>query len=578
MIEILLIIYIFFLIFTKIFPPNLEYLNCGIFAWTGKYPSLFNLDKFNTIGLYNDSRGGDSAGIFYNGRLLRGIGKYSKYENFIKNVERFNPEFNVVIGHTRKASVGSTSLANAQPIYITDESGECVDFILSHNGTIYNHEELAKKYDVDTSELFTDTQVLARLIQKVGVKILEEYHGTAALLFWDRKSKNSISIFRGESSYSLNSNYTSEERPLYMFKDLKSMYFSSLKDPLEVLAGKTKDKSDIISEVPANTVIELHKGKIVDEIKINRDKSSQSKISTNNNFNNRRTREPVDIYTEDALVRSNNTTSRQNNRVDNFNNNNHNDYFLELEKNGGVSINNEKTMFEDSIDKLNFKQCRYWINYKLANGIYHLSKTGYHYPNNPGIAKTMRFIEGLYIPHHKDFDYIKKNYPTASFSEDISYYRAVLKASGFPAQRSILDTALPMYQTVRIYNKAIDAVIPFTGKYQPLFTDRIYTFNAGSLEGVSFSNETKILDSTSLNILDLEDYITVEENMENDYSNNVTTEEDMELENLKGIRSSVDSFLEGKLSELATLESDAAAEFISKISDFKKELETVAPF
>jgi hypothetical protein len=54
----------------------------------------------------------------------------------------------VALGHCRKASVGKVSIETAQPVVIENENGD-VDYVLIHNGTIYNYRELAQKYIPD---------------------------------------------------------------------------------------------------------------------------------------------------------------------------------------------------------------------------------------------------------------------------------------------------------------------------------------------------------------------------------------------------------------------------------------------
>ena len=57
---------------------------CGIAAYNG---NNFNKDKFNILGVFNDSRGGDSCGVFLNNKdglqLAYGHGKTELYRDFI---------------------------------------------------------------------------------------------------------------------------------------------------------------------------------------------------------------------------------------------------------------------------------------------------------------------------------------------------------------------------------------------------------------------------------------------------------------------------------------------------------------
>lgn len=49
----------------------------------------------------------------------------------------------VAFGHCRKASVGIIDETTAQPVVLTNANGK-VEYVLMHNGTIYNYKELAK--------------------------------------------------------------------------------------------------------------------------------------------------------------------------------------------------------------------------------------------------------------------------------------------------------------------------------------------------------------------------------------------------------------------------------------------------
>lgn len=52
---------------------------CGIFGYAGKNPKTFNKAKFDILGLYNNSRGGDSCGVTTDGEIYYGLRTSKNY-------------------------------------------------------------------------------------------------------------------------------------------------------------------------------------------------------------------------------------------------------------------------------------------------------------------------------------------------------------------------------------------------------------------------------------------------------------------------------------------------------------------
>ena len=162
---------------------------CGIWAIINREPEPFDYQTFCTLGCANDRRGGDSCGVFIDGKTEYGIGDKSLFEAFFWTSELLNNTntATIALGHDRKASVGMPiNLQNAHPIVIEEdvpvgegeEPRKEIKFVMVHNGTIYNYKELAKKHipNVDITGM-TDSQVLARLLYYSGYDFLAEYNG-----------------------------------------------------------------------------------------------------------------------------------------------------------------------------------------------------------------------------------------------------------------------------------------------------------------------------------------------------------------------------------------------------------------
>lgn len=119
---------------------------CGIFGIVTKSMRSFDFPTFCTLGIANDSRGGDSCGYFIDRHYEYGAkGNDKWFQCFFQNNKFLNElkMSSVAFGHCRKASVGIIDETTAQPVVLTDANGK-VEYVLMHNGTIYNYKELAK--------------------------------------------------------------------------------------------------------------------------------------------------------------------------------------------------------------------------------------------------------------------------------------------------------------------------------------------------------------------------------------------------------------------------------------------------
>lgn len=254
---------------------------CGIFGIINKKKSDFDKTTFNVLGINNDSRGGDSCGVFIDGRYEYGVDDKSYYEEFFETskILETTTKCTIAIGHDRKASVGKIDKTTAQPIVLKSKKGE-VEFVVIHNGTIYNYLDLAKKYIPGVKiDGLTDSQVMARIFYYKGYDVLEEYNGGAVFVVVDyRQPKPKVLFFKGASK-KYNTGKEMEERSFYFSIDPKqglvfssiSRYLKALRPAGEVYTIKANQLIDYNNETCKMTIIKS----------VDRSKQQQTKEYTN---------------------------------------------------------------------------------------------------------------------------------------------------------------------------------------------------------------------------------------------------------------------------------------------------------
>lgn len=249
---------------------------CGIFGMISKKTKPFNKRAFCTMGVRNDTRGGDSCGVFIDGNVEYGVDQKKLFLNFFRESALLanTKECQIALGHCRKASVGKVSVETAQPVVLYNEQGK-VDYVLIHNGTIYNYKELAEKYIPEVNiDGLTDSQVMARIFYHAGYASLDEYNGGAVFVIYDYRINKSF-IFKGESKKNTHSKEAEEERPLFYCWHNGRFVFSSI---LETLYAFYYEET--IYYCPSNKLVTTDgtKLKVVKEYK--RENCTQSKPTT----------------------------------------------------------------------------------------------------------------------------------------------------------------------------------------------------------------------------------------------------------------------------------------------------------
>jgi predicted glutamine amidotransferase len=253
---------------------------CGIFAWSAKTKDKWTplaKFKFSILGMEMDARGGDGCGIAWDGyiRKSEAIKKFDDFWRTENNVPS-KLEFPSIMGHDRKASVGGKTYDNTQPIFFEGTKDDPICSILSHNGTLYNHKELLRKYNAQKGyesqiDTMSDSQILTLLIEKVGWKILNEYVGTASIIYMHAEEPGAMYIYHGHSPNVKDGKIESEERPLYCAEEGSQIWFCSTQNALEKIVADKK----LITEVPCNIVFKIVGTDIREIYKVDRSKAHQ---------------------------------------------------------------------------------------------------------------------------------------------------------------------------------------------------------------------------------------------------------------------------------------------------------------
>lgn len=142
---------------------------CGLMAGSGKIESKI----LTALGCLNEERGTDSAGVAWveDGKVK--IEKIAQHplvafpvtlNKSMRNATLMGP-MGVCIGHTRQATTGAVTSANAHPFLV-----DTIAF--AHNGMIANHAALGK-YEVDSE----------CLIDGIKAKDFSKYEGSIALVW-----------------------------------------------------------------------------------------------------------------------------------------------------------------------------------------------------------------------------------------------------------------------------------------------------------------------------------------------------------------------------------------------------------
>lgn len=222
-------------------------LHCGIIGFSGTRP--FDSHKIKSLMLWNSlERGTDSTGVYtVESGVIKDTESADKFiiKNFNNEDSKIKPS-NLFISHVRKKSIGSNTVNNAHPHQFGGS-------IVAHNGTLTNYNELARMYGIAHNSYFSDSQVLAEILNinynsEEPFKVLSEYEGAAAILMYNSKT---------ETLYACRD----LKRPLYYgYINKTEMYISSIEDSLKYIGCEN------ISQFTFETIFKIKDGKIEDKI------------------------------------------------------------------------------------------------------------------------------------------------------------------------------------------------------------------------------------------------------------------------------------------------------------------------
>lgn len=469
---------------------------CGIFGWIGNKPKDFDSIKFNILGNYNDNRGGDSCGIYYNKNTIKGIDTESKYRDLVFNYELHNHiklEQPVIIGHTRKASVGEVSVTNIQPVVIYENDDETSNplIIQAHNGTITNIEELAEKYKISTVKKESDSITLAKIILNHGFNVLNEYEGSAALLIHFPGDNNIFYAFHGKSK----SWYTSpaqEERPLfYLHLPGKGIYISSMDDSLKFISTSKEIKP----------------------------------ISFDHNYLYRITGEKIeklDFYDREKLIKKNTYTHSGNSYYTGRNTEYYNDEYYNrhytnhkvvsenINRVGLLSVHNDNPAM--ATEKcVRYNRGFYMYKGNMAHGKFIVDNLGYVLDkSSPGKKYTLFFYYGILLGNRKGFKEIEKKCEEKGITTPSSFYSQenfrmlndlIERNSVFPFTRYDENSTTGWMKETYFFKAYTNSFVYYDGLFTPMFCSKVLSFRQGSLKEVK-DNYSFLTVSMYLDMLD----------------------------------------------------------------------------
>lgn len=521
MIKIILILALLQYINNFLFGYKSNIMSCGIFGMATNKPENLDVNGVHILGIYNIERGKMSCGLSWDGDCQYGLGFDKLYTDFIIDREIKPTKIPIMIGHTRQPSYGmAITEDNAHPFgFGTSKNKEGYEMIFCHNGTLKNHKELAKKYNIDLSEKITkithggheyettrdkiDSEILGEILYKTKkFHVLSEYIGAAALAWTWIDEPNKLYLWSGASRQTQGSSLITEieERPMNVYcKNENSMFFSSLKNSLTVLGASKKD--DL--QIDYNTVYIITDGDFAnaEKHKVSRLQAGQNeKIISNTKYN--RYAYGYDDYCDWEDMRNPKTEITVPTDKD-------------INNKLMTNLHNDTPLYNivDYKNKVYSKSLRYWENGSVINGIYiYIKNWGFKFAGIDILTSNVfiKNIKGLtfdyevgrfnfnifntkgFIPFEKDTNNIQFHYfingVLLKTLED--YNRAVTLQKNLNISSKHINHEILSYiskhpvidmDPLKATSIALLDGKPFTGNITELGFEKIYYFNNGTL-------------------------------------------------------------------------------------------------
>jgi len=216
---------------------------CGLVSFLAKKDQEVNINRFKLIFKSIESRGDQSVGMASDTKFNKEIGDVSNF--MTKSDFSVFSEAKILLAHNRRPSVGTVKTISAtQPVLFEGAEWDTDGITLAHNGTITNADIVAKKYNLAFDVNETDSQILTRLINKLGYSVLNELIGTATIIWFYDIYPETMYVYKSKLN---------DDRPLFVMETDEGLYFSSTEESLEI-ASNTLDEYSSIADIEYNHV------------------------------------------------------------------------------------------------------------------------------------------------------------------------------------------------------------------------------------------------------------------------------------------------------------------------------------